>query len=371
MKIIKSSPVLQSVARKGNAKFWQCHIVQDNNRWFTQTSWWQELTDGSLSTAQFATPYECKPKNLGKKNEISGEAQATKEFDAIVKKQTDKGYHEEGKVTKVLPLPMLAQKFTERKHKITYPVFVQPKYNGMRMLYDGDKAWSRGGKLIIPEVVAHLQFNTKNIVIDGELILPDNPKLQVTMKAAKKFRPGASDKLQYVVYDIIKDERFGLRTITLENIVTVAKLNNPNIKIVFAPTYIADNEAEVMKYFKQFIREGYEGIMVRDDHENYCVGQRSNQLQKYKEMQDAEFLIVGVREGEGSYKGCAVFQCENKDGKLFECNPEGTLEYKQELYQDRKNLINQYLTIRFQEYSSDMIPIFPVGVGVRSESDFS
>jgi ATP-dependent DNA ligase len=369
MKITKSSPVLQSVARKGNAKYWQCYTVTDDGRWFTQTSWWQELAGGGLSTTQFATPYECKPKNIGKKNEMSAEAQALSEFNSIVKKQIDKGYHEFGKVTEILPLPMLAQKFKERKHKLTYPVYVQPKYNGMRMLYDGTKAWSRGGKLIIPEVIQHLRFNTTKQTVDGELILQGNPKLQVTMKAAKKYRPGISEKLLYTVYDVVLEDRpFSRRLEWLQDIFWTKGLPE---NVVLTPTYTAQDETEVMNYHRQFVKEGYEGIIIRNNDEGYCIGQRSNQLQKYKDMQDAEFLIVGIREGEGSYKGCAVFQCENKDGKLFECNPEGTLEYKQELYKDRINLLGKYLTIRFQEYSSDFVPLFPVGVEVRTIEDFS
>jgi len=130
---------------------------------------------------------------------------------------------------------MLANKYKDKKDKIDWDagVFMQPKYNGMRMLYDGKKAWSRGGKLMIPDVIKHLQIDTKGHILDGELILPDMPVLQETMKAAKKYREGVSDKLIYVVYDIIDaDMPFEDRQEVYTNVVN----SGNNLSVIAAPT---------------------------------------------------------------------------------------------------------------------------------------
>jgi hypothetical protein len=364
MKTILTSSIYISKTRKGNEKLWRAHVVQDEERYFTQTEYWQKNQVGDDTVHVFSDPYEAKPKNVGKANETTARAQAYSEWDSIIQKQVDKGYAEEGKVSEVLPLPMLAQKFTERKHTLTWPVYVQPKYNGMRMLYDGKKAWSRGGKLMIPEVIQHLQFDTKGCIVDGELILPGNQLLQETMKAAKKYRPGVSDKLTYVVYDVVDSKIFSHRYYEI-----VVCLDKP-LQVLLAPTYVALNEEEIIKFHKQFVQQGYEGIIVRNNNEGYCIGQRSNQLQKYKTFVDAEFRIVNVLEGEGSYKGCARFECDNGEGRTFFCNPEGTLEYKKELWFKRESLLNKWLTIRYQELSKENVPLFPVGVMVRQDQDF-
>jgi DNA ligase-1 len=375
MTIVKSSPVLEAKARTGQSKYWQGHVVQEGDQWFTQTSYWQKNKAGENTVVQFSTPYEAKPKNVGKGNEVTAEKQAHKEFDSMVRKQRDKGYIAEGAPPQVLPLPMLAQKFTERKHHLSYPVYVQPKYNGQRMLYDGEKGWSRGGKTIIPKVIAHLQFNTKGLTTDGELILPGNPKLQETMRAAKKYRPGISETLLYVLYDLVLTDpffKFSERLEALEQLLWDVSDQGGIIvpdNVVIAPTYLAKDEDEIMIYHKQFVSDGYEGIIIRNDNEPYCIGQRSNQLQKYKTFVDCEFKIVGVKEGEGSFKGCACFQCINEEGLPFDCNPEGTMEYKKELWETRDSLIGKWLTVRYQERSSDNIPIFPVGVDIRAQEE--
>jgi DNA ligase-1 len=363
MVYIDSSSVLQSKTSKGLAKYWRGYICEEDGHYFLQTSYWQHLKDGSPSTIQYSVPYEIYPKNVGRSNETSAEAQAKLEFAAMVKKQQDKGYCEEGKEAVTLPLPMLAQKFTERKHTITYPVYVQPKYNGMRMLFNGEKGWSRGGKEIDDKVIKHLKFDTCGYVVDGELILPGNVLLQESMKAAKKYRAGISDKLLYVIYDvIIPNFPYSARKITLYNIF-VNGIAADNVQM--APTHLAMSEEDVYKYHKQFVDEGFEGIIVRSGTSGYKVGHRDNQLMKYKTFLDAEWPIIDVREGEGSFKGCAIFICDASNGKTFECNPKGTMEYKQELWNDRENLKGQLLTIQYAELSQDGIPLFPVGLTVR------
>jgi DNA ligase-1 len=370
MNIIKSSPILASKTRVGKDKYWQAHVVTDGSAWYTQTSYWQVNKAGEKSVVQWSDPYEATPKNVGKTNETFADAQAYFEFESMVTKQRDKGYTEPGKKSTILPLPMLAQKFSERGTKMRWPVWVQPKYNGQRMLYDGVKGWSRGGKFILPEVLEHFKGafpKLDGVIIDGELMLPNNVLLQETMKATKKYTPGVSETLVYMVYDIVApDMTFAERHEVIKKIVTECR----HAQIILAPTYTAEDAAEVMTYHKQFVAFGFEGTMVRDDSEGYTIGQRSNQLQKYKDFVDAEFKIVGVKEGDGRFKGAAIFICDNRHGDTFDCTPEGSMDYRRDLYTNRNKHIGRYLTVRYQELSASKKPLFPVGVDIREKGDF-
>lgn len=366
MKTILSSAILQSKTRVGKDKFWQAHVATNDKKWYTLTSYWQVNKEGTKSQIQFSEPYEATPKNVGKANETTAEEQAVSEFQSMIDKQKDKGYIEAGKTSKIRPLPMLANKFSDRGSKVQWPACVQPKYNGQRMLFDGTTGWSRGGKEIIPDVIKHLQIDTKGHTLDGELILPGNVLLQETMKATKKFVDGVSDTLLYIVYDIVDPKlTFSERYKILSSIV------NSKTSIILAPTHVVNNAAEVMKYHKEFTKAGFEGTMVRDDSEGYNIGHRSNQLLKYKDFVDAEFKIVDVKEGDGKFKGSAVFVCETTAGDdTFRCTPEGTMEYRRELFQNRKKYIGKWLTIRYQELSKDKVPLFPIGVDIRDKEDF-
>ncbi len=45
--------------------------------------------------------------------------------------------------------------------------------------------------------------------------------------------------------------------------------------------------------------------------------------------------------------------------------PEGTVEERSEMFRQGESYIGNPLTVRFQRYSDDRVPNFPVGVGVR------
>ena len=156
------------------------------------------------------------------------------------------------------------------------------------------------GKFVIPEVIDHLRFNLNGHIIDGELILPGNVPLQDTSSALKKYQPGISEQLLYIVYDVVETTMpFSERYALLQTLVKTSPKN-----VILAPTFMAKTDADVMKNHRKFVSEGYEGVIIRDDSNGYEIGHRSNQLQKYKDFVDDEFEIIAVNEGEGTFRGC-------------------------------------------------------------------
>ena len=362
--LIEESPVLQSLTRTGKVKYWKCVAIKDDfGDHFYKKVWWQEG-----SKIQESTPVQVKGKNVGRANETSDKEQLLSEFHSIVQKQRDKGYSEDGSADHIPTKPMLAHKYHERKHKIVWPCYAQPKLNGYRMLKepDGKTAWTRGGKEHVRECVEHLMWKSGKLMTDGELLLPDMPLLQVTARAAKKFREDESETLIYMVYDIVEPlYRFGIRWAAL---LDCAKAFPKQVKLV--KTITIENEEALFKAHKLFVSQGYEGTIIRSGHDGYSIGHRSNTLLKLKDFEDAEFQIVRVRDGKGSFKGKAVFICKTKDGYEFNVAPEGTMEHRAELYETRKDHIGKWLTVRYQDLSEDGAPQFPIGVEIREEGEF-
>ena len=366
MKIIKSSDWLISENKAGGEKFWRLHIVKDGSDYYTQTEWYQITKLGRATKVQTSEPYFAAPTNEGRANARNSEQQAEFEFDAVIKKQKDKGFRAKGEKKNTRPMPMLAHKFSDHKGKMEFPVYVQPKLNGMRMLFDGENGWSRGNKEVIPEVIQHLKFDTGGFILDGELMLPNNLLLQESMKAIKKYRPELSPQLLYHVYDIVDDD---LPYIKRHQLIMDICHNAPkNVKIV--KTVRADDESQVMHLHKLFVQDGFEGTMVRDPAEVYEIGKRSYSLLKLKDFTDAEYRIVDVVDGDGSDVGLAIFELETDSGARFNCRPEGSQENRAELFKNRRSLLGKYLTVRYFELSKDGIPIFPVGVSIREWGEF-
>jgi hypothetical protein len=366
MNIVKSSEWLISENKNGGTKFWRLHITQDGNKYYTHAEWYQISKTGRETKMQTSEPYYAAPTNEGRANERDSKAQAEFEYDAIIKKQKDKGYRGVNEKKNTRPMPMLAHKFIDHKKKIEFPVYVQPKLNGMRMLFDGENGWSRGNKEVIPEVIQHLKFDAMGYILDGELMLPNNVLLQESMKAIKKYRPELSSQLLYHIYDVVEpDLPYESRMEILDTIF----MNVPE-NVVRVKTVRADDESQVMHLHNLFVRDGYEGTMIRDPFMPYEIGKRSYSLLKLKDFVDAEYRIVDVVDGDGSDVGLAIFELETDSGERFNCRPEGSQENRADLFKNRRELVGKYLTVRYQELSKDGIPIFPVGVSIREWGEF-
>jgi ATP-dependent DNA ligase len=353
--IMKSSPVIEAEGKTGK-KFWQGHVVRSPaQRFWTCTSSWK-ATKGGTSKVVWSEPYYAEPKNIGRSNETTNYEQAVAEFNSMVQKERDKR-------ESVKPLPMLAATFSKRKDKLQFPCFIQRKYDGMRVLYDGDTAWSRGNKEVIPEVFEHLNFETQGYIVDGELLFEDNQKVNEVMSAAKKFRKGVSDKLIYVLYDLVEPEKtYEERLQILTALVDVAQ--NPNVRL--APTYAIANIEDGMKCHKQFTDEGFEGSIWRNMGGKYAINKRVDDLQKHKDFIDEEFEIIDViPSGGGVASEVGKFVCKAKNGDEFESTATGTFEQRKEYLVNKHKYIGKFAKVKYRELTAYGVPFHSNVLEVR------
>jgi DNA ligase-1 len=115
----------------------------------------------------------------------------------------------------------------------------------------------------------------------------------------------------------------------------------------------------------EYVAAGFEGIMLRNKKGLYACKKRSSDLQKYKEMMDDEYKIVGFYEGEGEEAGCVVWECVTPEGRTFRCRPKGTHEERRVLFKDGASALGKMLTVTYQELTTDGIPRFPIGTVIR------
>lgn len=54
-----------------------------------------------------------------------------------------------------------------------------------------------------------------------------------------------------------------------------------------------------------------------------------------------------------------------EDGKTFDGRPACTMEERKNMWKNRKDYIGQRMTVKFQQFSDDGIPRFPVVLGIR------
>ena len=382
---------LYKVETTGKIRQWTVK-VKNNSYWSEQGQ-----IDGKLVVNK---PTITTTKNEGRSNETSPEEQAILEAQAKYTKQLDKGYVENiddvHKIT--LYTPMLAQKFEDRLDELEFPLFTQPKLDGIRCityLQDGVLvAKSRAGKPIeaIPHVLEELQpffAENPNAVLDGELYNHDlkndfnkiislvrkmkpvrsaNDTDKTYDKKLEKFETAlveSKDKVQYWIYDapriggLGESELFSVRNRTLVASIASSK------SLVIVKTAIVNNMKELDEYYDTYMEFGYEGQMVRVDfaYEN----KRSKKLLKRKDFTDAEYLVIGIEEGDGNRAGTAKnLTCKDeKTGQTFNSNIKGTHEYLAEILENKDYYIGQQATIKFFELTPDGIPRFPYAIAFR------
>lgn len=286
--------------------------------------------------------------------------------------------------------PMLANTFsfdlykkTGKAFKISFPAYVQRKYDGIRCI-----AYLKDGKVILEsrtgmafqnlnklrgELLELFQHMPPNFYFDGELYT-DKVDFEVIVGLVrlteKKLKPGDTDlidMIEYYIYDFIDMNQKDLSYETRHNYLTTFLSENTKSTSLCknVETIKVDKLEDVKTYHDEFVQAGYEGIMVRDLNGPYEINKRSKYLQKYKELDDDEFEIIGFHEGTGDEKGAVIWDCKTKEGNSFAARPKGTFESRQKLFQDGTKYIGKKLTVKYQGYTVDNVPRFPTGKGIR------
>lgn len=326
-------------------------------------------TDGQKTTTEWTC---CEGKNVGRSNETTAEEQAMKEAEAEWKKRTEKGYFAKIKDIDKSTIfkPMLANKWEDRMDKITYPVYSQPKLDGIRCIVRSDGMWTRTGKPIISaphifEALKPMLEKNPDLIFDGELYTDKYANdFNAIVSLVKKTKPTAQDLkdsakvIEYHIYDLPShDDTF------LERNRMLTGIQLPKCcKLV--RTDFCQTENHVNALYEMYVEEGYEGQMIRlnEKYEN----KRSNSLLKHKSFIDEEYEIVGVEEGGGNLTGMVgALIFESKQGDTFTASVNGGWDFLKELWKDRKSLVGKEATIKYFNITPDGKPRFPKVTAIR------
>lgn len=332
--------------------------------------------DGAKVMSKWTTAL---PKNVGKSNETSGSEQAKLEVEAKIVKKLKEGYSKtlEGVDESVVPIkPMLAKKWTNYKEKTPFPVYTQPKLDGIRDIENEQDSRSRTNNPfasvphIHSEALQLLELLPENIKLDGELYnhLFKNDFERITELVGTK-NPTAQDfnesekLVQYHIYDLyLEDTPFNQRTQLLEKAFKAKSWKY--LKLV--DTYLVHNQEELDKYYEEFLEAGYEGQMIRTPGSSYQFG-RTKDLLKRKEFIDDEFEIIEVLEGDGNRSGMAgAFRVKMKNGKVCKAGLEGGEERYIKYWKQRDSLKGLMATVRYQGLTKDGCLRFPTLHSIRN-----
>lgn len=365
-------PLLYSRTATGAINTWQCWVEGPE----VVTEWGQQ--GGQMQVARFT----CEPKNPGKKNGTTAEQQAVKEAISQHKKKLKAKYNDSlesaGETKRIKP--MLAQDAEKRKGKIKFPVYVQPKLDGLRAIALRDESGkvvlqSRGGEFYnlrhIQEELNHYYHD--DVPLDGELYIHG-----VSLQAVNQLVRGQREdmwRIQYHVYDMVEENvPYEQR---MEKLLYTEGLFIHSSSIYRCDALKACSEEDVRQMHANFVRQGFEGAILRTPTGLYREGYRSPDLLKVKSWKDAEFVIHSWARGKGKFENVPTFKCLIDPSKppseenTFDATPKGTEDERAGMLAKADSMIGKLMKVKFFDYSPYGKPLYPVALGLRDRSDLS
>lgn len=335
--------------------------------WTDEDVLYQE--SGLIDGKKVVTSKVCTPKNVGKSNETTGVTQAEAQASALVVKKLKEAYHntlDDAKECNLI-LPMLAKDYFKRKHKVSKNIAIQPKLDGIRCMVFYDyvtntaKAVSRKNipiknvDHILEEVVKYASSWNKDFIFDGELYLHGKTFQEVTKLVNNKPEEVL---VEYHIYDmIVRNTNF---TDRCNSIISVFGWYSNLVHIV--PTVLSV-AAPLEDFYKGFIDEGYEGMMVRNKDSMYKISGRSDDLLKYKKFIDVALPIEDITPNTSKPNHGTVWVKFN--GNLQKTGAKLSHSDREELLLNKDYYIGQMAEIRYFEETDEGLMRFPVYHGIR------
>lgn len=197
------------------------------------------------------------------------------------------------------------------------------KFDGKRMYYLDDIAYSRDNKICRPAPIAHITAQIsacrelRDFVTDGEVLYfnedySENFKKAISLTSRIERSPEC-ERLYYVIFDLIHSDFFRVEEEYEAFVNTYEKLK---VKLEAEPiegrcdllktklpnVYIAKQSNDLFEFTNHPQYKNWEGLMLRDAGAPYQY-KRTDKLLKIKQWQDIECKVVGVKAGIGKHLG--------------------------------------------------------------------
>lgn len=281
--------------------------------------------------------------------------------------------------------PLLAHIY--EPHRVSYPVYVQPKLNGIRALYKAGHFQSRDELPFPPTLLEHLSKPLLEVfgdadsspVLDGELYVHGWPLQRINAAVTPvRQQPTEDTKLvEYHVFDVVDFNRTWKGRMVEHCCAPLPK------QVRWVQTVHCGTENLANEFYAKWVADGYEGMMYRlgdcpyttpkqlwtdtnsswvsmnttsrfaSDKDNRCW-----HLLKRKDWQDDEFSITDMVEGEGKLKGMlGALKCRLSNGLHFSVG--SGLTDQERLYYWNCSPIGRQVKVKYLVLSNDGVPLNP------------
>lgn len=231
---------------------------------------------------------------------------------------------------------------------------VAEKLDGVRAYWDGEKLWSKQGRLF-PASEEFTSLLPQGVRLDGELWL-GRGKFQEATGIAMSKNPVLWRSLEYHIFDLPLEE--GTYEERLEKAGKIVyRINDPRVKMI--EVVICSGQEELDALLQRVDQDGGEGLMLRKPNTPYESG-RSDSLLKLKKYHDMEVLYKGPHPARGYH----ALLCELPSGKTITVN---CVMSDWKWMQDKQGCV---ITIKYSAVTKKGLPKWAFMDVIRSDLDW-
>ena len=284
-----------------------------------------------------------------------------------------------------LPDVMLCSKWKDCGKKMIYPCFVQRKLDGVRKLASVQNNFpvilSRSMKEtkflehIKVDVYKIFTFLNKkfgypkiDIWFDGEVYKHGLSLQQINGLCSRSVNTNTRQKeLKYVIFDVFDGGKMSFKQ-RLNFLMNLKNSMKDKLKhIEFCETYLCESEEEMKQFHSIFVKEGYEGTIIRAADMPYKSKKNRDPARdwrtiKYKDFLCCEVTILDAKEDTGTKQGCVNWFVETEWGAKLWVNPAGpeigTDTARIEAFKMRELLIGKKAVMKYFDETEDRVPKF-------------
>jgi len=288
--------------------------------------------------------------------------------------------------------PMLAVDVKDVAN-IKFPIYAQPKIDGIRCLKVNGQIVSRNFKPIPNKYIRSVLERILPEGVDGEIVGANMEDFQATVSAVMN-REGEPE-FYYNAFDYVEDALFTPFNNRYAALKEWHNSQNSNIVRLVEVKYI-ENVEELRAYENECLSAGYEGLILRSLYGKYKCGRSTineQLLLKLKQFQDSEAKIVGYeplmhnenakeRDVFGDSKRSskkdglvametlgALLVVDNVTNVDFKIGTGFDAALREQIWQNRDTYMGKLVKYKYFAIGEKDKPRFPTFLGFRHEND--
>jgi DNA ligase-1 len=250
----------------------------------------------------------------------------------------------------------------ERLEDVVYPVYAQPKFDGVRcLIVEGLGPVTRTLKPI-PNDHIRAALADAPVGLDGELVTYSGGPDPFNRVQSKVMTRAGAPTFTFHVFDRFDDP--------LEPFAERRPTEAPHPRVSLAPTRLVTSRGELERLERLWVDVmGHEGVVLRDPDGEYVLGPAGDgELVKWKRFEDAEAIVIGVRplvKGGQAQPAVGALVLEQPNGVAFRLGVGFSAAERATLWARKETLTGAAVTYRFQGRGRNGRPLRARYAGVR------